>query len=224
MSDDEIEIEIDNKNVSDDENEIDIDDLDDNDELDDIDGENVKIPQYKDYEDDEEKDIEDEPLDDDYEEGNIENIIGNDEDNFDENDDGDDEYDDEDCDEDYLKKFDDNINKTIIEDYHPELKQHNYEEIETLCTIIKDDLGNIIDLFHKTLPILTKYEKARIIGERAKQINSGAKPFISVEPNVIDGYLIALKELEEKKIPFIIKRPLPNGGSEYWKLKDLEIL
>ena len=44
------------------------------------------------------------------------------------------------------------------------------------------------------------------------------------DDNVIDGYLIALKEFEEKKIPFIIKRPLPNGGCEYWKAADLEIL
>jgi hypothetical protein len=36
------------------------------------------------------------------------------------------------------------------------------------------------------------------------------------------GYLVAKLELEQKKIPFIIKRPLPNGGSEYWKLSDLE--
>ena len=32
------------------------------------------------------------------------------------------------------------------------------------------------------------------------------------------------KELEEKKIPFIIRRPLPNGGSEYWNVSDLELL
>jgi DNA-directed RNA polymerase subunit K/omega len=41
---------------------------------------------------------------------------------------------------------------------------------------------------------------------------------------VIDGYLIALKEMEEKKLPFIIRRPLSNGASEYWKLSDLEFL
>ena len=33
-----------------------------------------------------------------------------------------------------------------------------------------------------------------------------------------------IKEFEEKKIPFIIKRPLPNGGVEYLKFADLEIL
>ena len=31
-------------------------------------------------------------------------------------------------------------------------------------------------------------------------------------------------ELKEKVIPFIIRRPLANGASEYWTLQDLEIL
>ena len=77
---------------------------------------------------------------------------------------------------------------------------------------------------HTTLPFITKYEKARILGERAKQINAGAKPLVKIDKDIIDGYLIALKEFEEKHIPFIIKRPLPNGGCEYWKCKDLEII
>lgn len=133
------------------------------------------------------------------------------------------EYDDEE-DENYFKKFDEEIKKNMIARYHPELNQHNYEEIDALTTVIRNSNGTIIDPLHRTLPFLTKYEKARILGDRARQINSGAKPFVEIEPFVIDGYLIALKELEEKKIPFIIKRPLPNGGVEYWKLKDLEIL
>ena len=83
---------------------------------------------------------------------------------------------------------------------------------------------SIIDPFHKTIPILTKYERARILGQRAKQIDSGAKPFVHIDKTFNDGYLIATKELEEKKIPFIIRRPLPNGGSEYWKVQDLEII
>ena len=41
---------------------------------------------------------------------------------------------------------------------------------------------------------------------------------------MIDGYTIALQELKEGKIPFIIRRPLPNGASEYWKINDLERL
>lgn len=135
-----------------------------------------------------------------------------------------DESDSDSDDEDYLQKLDDSVRKNIIGDYHPEMMHHNDEEVETLCKIVRDADGVIIDPFHKTLPFVTKYEKARILGERAKQINSGAKPFVKVEKHVIDGYLIAMKEFEEKKIPFVIRRPLPNGGSEYWKLADLQIL
>ena len=42
--------------------------------------------------------------------------------------------------------------------------------------------------------------------------------------NIIEGAIIAEMELREKKLPFIIRRPLPNGSSEYWKIEDLEVL
>lgn len=140
--------------------------------------------------------------------------------NLDDEDDEDDE--DQDEDDNYLQKFDDNLSHSIIENYHPELHNHNYEEIEKLSTVFRNNHGVVADPLHRTLPFITKYEKARILGERAKQINSGGKVFVEVDEKVIDGYLIALKEYKEKKIPFIIKRPMPNGGCEYWKFKDLE--
>jgi DNA-directed RNA polymerase I, II, and III subunit RPABC2 len=135
----------------------------------------------------------------------------------------DDEEDDED-EEDYLKKFDESLHQNIIRDHHPELHIHNYEEIDALCTIVRNENGDIVDPFHRTLPIITRYERARVIGERAKQIDAGAQVFVEVEDNIIDAYLIALKEYEAKKIPFILQRPLPNGACEYWRLSDLEIL
>jgi DNA-directed RNA polymerase subunit K/omega len=136
----------------------------------------------------------------------------------------------EEADENYLMKFDKEIRKNYLLDYHPESLISNYDEIQALVNIKRDTRGIIIDEFHKTIPFLTKYEKTRVLGQRAKQINSGAKPYLDKSnlidhgKPIIDGYLIALKELELKKIPFIIRRPLPNGGSEYWKLDDLEII
>jgi len=134
-----------------------------------------------------------------------------------------DEEDDEDpTGEGYLQKFDKDINDNYIVNVHPESAVHNYDEIMAMTKITRDKSDIIIDDLHKTIPFLTKYERSRILGQRAKQINSGASVFVKVPEKVIDGYLIAELELQEKRIPFIIRRPLPNGGSEYWRVKDLE--
>lgn len=114
----------------------------------------------------------------------------------------------------------DHLNVNIL---HPELQSINYKELLLLCKIKKDKKGNIVDKNHKTLPILTKYEKTKILGQRAKQIEEGHLPFIKIN-NIIDHYTIAKMELEQNKIPFIIRRPLPDGSSEYWRVQDLIIL
>jgi len=131
---------------------------------------------------------------------------------------------DSDDDEDYVEKFTKETSKETIMNYYPEHVQHNIDEIDKMSVVVRDENGAIIDPLHKTVPFLTKYERARIIGERAKQLEYGSKPFITIEQNEIDSYLIAEKEYLQKAIPFIIKRPLPNGSCEYWKLKDLEIM
>ena len=124
--------------------------------------------------------------------------------------------------EQYLQKFDKSINDNYILNYHPESVLQNYDEILSMTKVVRNADDIIIDKLHRTIPYLTKYEKARILGQRAKQINSGAYPFVKVPENVIDGYIIAELELKQKRIPFIIRRPLPNGGSEYWRVQDLE--
>ena len=131
----------------------------------------------------------------------------------------------EDDDEEKLQKFDVNMTNNIITNSHPESILHNNDEVQKMTSVSRDDNGIIIDKLHKTIPIMTKFEKTKILGERCKQLQSGSEPFIDIdEDGYLDEYLIATRELEAKKIPFIIRRPLPNGGSEYWDIRDLEIL
>ena len=130
----------------------------------------------------------------------------------------------DDEDEENLQKFDKEVREEFLVNFHPESVNHNYDEIYTLSRVVRNKENIIIDDLHRTLPILSKYEKTRVLGQRAKQINTGSKPFVEIGEDVIDGYLIAQEELHQKKIPFIIRRPLPSGGSEYWYLSDLEIL
>jgi len=145
-------------------------------------------------------------------------------DDFSENDFEDEEDSDLEEDDNVLQKFNENLNTKFLEDIHMETKSINYDEMIALSRIVRDKTGKIIDSLHTTLPFLTKYEKARVIGARAEQLDRGGEAFIPLDESIINGRTIALMEFEAKKIPFILARPLPNGSVEYWHLSDLEIL
>jgi DNA-directed RNA polymerase subunit K/omega len=130
--------------------------------------------------------------------------------------------DDSDDDDNYMRKFNKELSRKYVEEMHPESVIHNYEEVIMLCNIVRNKDNIIIDDLHRTLPFLTKFERARVLGQRAKQIENGAKPFVQVPENIVDAYVIAEMELKQKRIPFIIRRPIPGGKCEYWHLKDLE--
>ena len=80
------------------------------------------------------------------------------------------------------------------------------------------------DPYHTTYPFLTEYEITKLLSLRAREIDNGAHPYTKVPEGVTSSYEIAQRELEEKKLPYILKRPLPNGDYEYWSLLDLMIL
>ena len=135
-----------------------------------------------------------------------------------------DDEEEDDYDDNYLQKFDNDIIKNYVNEFHPECLNHNYDEIAKMSVVVRNSDNIIIDPLHRTIPYLTKYEKARILGQRAKQIETGAKPLVKIPENIVDSYIIAELELREKKIPFIIRRPIPGGGCEYWNLRDLEVI
>lgn len=85
----------------------------------------------------------------------------------------------------------------------------------------KNILENIEKRPKKTIPLLTKFEKARIIGVRLQQLAYGAKPRVNVDGLKSINEIVE-KELIERKIPFIVRRTLPNGQSEDWKLEEFE--
>ena len=134
------------------------------------------------------------------------------------------ESDEDDTENNYLKKIDYEMKQNILETYHGETVKKNFDEIYHLCATKRDKNNIIIDDNHKTIPILTKYERCRAMGLRVKQLNSGASPLIETKEPILDNYVIAKMELDKKILPFIIQRPIVNGYSEYWFIKDLELL
>ena len=93
-----------------------------------------------------------------------------------------------------------------------------------LINVNTENLYELINNPNKiSQPILTKYEKTKIIGISAQQIESGRKPHIDIPKSITTPIEIALYELKKKQTPFIIKRKLPNNQFEYWSLDQLEI-
>lgn len=82
---------------------------------------------------------------------------------------------------------------------------------------------SLLDAVHTTYPFLTNYERTKCISFRASQLSNGAKPYMLVPEGVSDSAEIATMELEAKRLPYILKRPLPDGTFEVWRLTDLVV-
>jgi len=61
----------------------------------------------------------------------------------------------------------------------------------------------------------------RILGLRSAQIAAGSAPCVD-RAGITDPFELARMELKARKVPFIIKRPLPGKESEYWRVSELE--
>jgi DNA-directed RNA polymerase I, II, and III subunit RPABC2 len=143
------------------------------------------------------------------------------------------EYDEGEWDEEYDEEL--LAEEEVVPDSKPELRrlyqQHpecNLDYIEQVIPKIPLQVippgGEKGDINHRTYPFLTNFERTKIIGLRANQISRGSVPFVSVPKHITDVRDIARLELEQKRLPYIIKRPLPDGTFEYWRLSDLMIL
>ncbi|PVU89398.1 hypothetical protein BB559_005120 [Furculomyces boomerangus] len=107
-----------------------------------------------------------------------------------------------------------------------ENEEYDYEtnQVEETSEILMADPMNEEEIEGNkervTTPYMTKYERARILGTRALQISLSAPVMVELDGES-DPLEIAGKELREKKIPLIIRRYLPNGTFEDWRVQDL---
>jgi len=126
-----------------------------------------------------------------------------------------DEYDNEITNDNEFSEDEDILDLNVDED--DKLNEENDFKLITY----KNVLENIEKKVKKSLPFLTKFERARIEGVRLQEIAYGAKPRVDTT-GLTSIHEIVKKELLLRKIPFIIKRTLPNGTFEYWKLEEFE--
>jgi DNA-directed RNA polymerase subunit K/omega len=147
--------------------------------------------------------------------------------------------------EDYDDQYDEDIDMAedgaLVEDAQKKdlgnelMRFHPEARIDTIESVTMDlQLTNVPPSFlnadgqadpkHRSVPFLTQFEKTKILGFRTNQLSQGARAFIAVPAHVTDLREIAKMELDARRLPFIIKRPMPDGTFEKWRLSDLLIL
>ena len=116
-----------------------------------------------------------------------------------------------------------------------DLTEKEITEIDKKCEIIRNRQIITKDLPHEAVevtdnnnqivigpPMLTRFEKARIMGARALQLSLGAPVFIEIPKNATTSLEIAMEELKQRVIPIVIKRTLPNGAYQNISIEQFE--
>ena len=114
--------------------------------------------------------------------------------------------------------------RKIRESSDVELTEKELAQLDKECEIIKNRDIITQDMEHKPVeivsddgkvitgpPTLTRFEKARIMGARALQLSLGAPVFIEIPKNATTSLEIAMEELNQRVIPIVIRRTLPNS-------------
>uniref|UniRef100_A0A6C0J5H0 DNA-directed RNA polymerase n=1 Tax=viral metagenome TaxID=1070528 RepID=A0A6C0J5H0_9ZZZZ len=102
-------------------------------------------------------------------------------------------------------------------DLHPEVKP-----------IFRNEVNDALKQPRITMPFFTKYEFVVLMSARAQQIAEGSKPLVSLDglrtsdPRFLDR--VVRREIEQRKLPYLIRRQLPSGLSEYWSAQELELI
>jgi len=112
----------------------------------------------------------------------------------------------------------------FLNTHHPECRVDYREDVLQKLALESYPPDSGSDKKHRSVPYLTLFEKTKIIGFRANQIAQGARALIHVPAHVTDVIEIAKLELEQKRLPYILKRPMPDGTFEYIRLLDLLII
>ena len=98
-----------------------------------------------------------------------------------------------------------------------------------MSVVIVDDYQKVKGAKTETyvsLPWMTKYEFDQVIGLRTMHLSKGAPPMIDLPADFhikrnMELREVAITELQQKRLPYIIKRTLPNGKIEYWPVSAL---
>jgi DNA-directed RNA polymerase I, II, and III subunit RPABC2 len=93
--------------------------------------------------------------------------------------------------------------------------------------VFRKEVADAVKQPRRTREFYTKYEFTTLMSTRAQQLADGAKPLVSLDglktSDPMFVWNVARREIEERKLPFMIRRQMPNGTAEYWSAQELEV-
>ncbi|KAI3981431.1 hypothetical protein MKX01_028081 [Papaver californicum] len=118
--------------------------------------------------------------------------------------------------------YEDEPVEDVMEGEEEEVENNNEDEAADHVVIEGEEKEEAepVKKDRNTSKFMTKYERARILGTRALQISMNAPVMVELEGET-DPLEIAMKELRARKIPFTIRRYLPDGSYEDWGVDEL---
>jgi DNA-directed RNA polymerase I, II, and III subunit RPABC2 len=102
-------------------------------------------------------------------------------------------------------------------DQHPEVRP-----------IFRAEVAEKIKSQRTTREYFTKYEYTVLVATRAQQLADGAKPLVDLvglktaDPMFV--WQVATREIVQRKLPFLVRRQMPDGTSEYWSAQEMEVM
>jgi DNA-directed RNA polymerase I, II, and III subunit RPABC2 len=100
---------------------------------------------------------------------------------------------------------------------HPEVKP-----------VFRKDVVESMKTPRITREYYTKYEYVNLLGTRAQQLAEGARPLVDItglktsDPMFV--WNVAKREIEQRKLPNIVARRMPDDSAEYWRVDELETM
>ncbi len=96
--------------------------------------------------------------------------------------------------------------------YNPAVITH--EPINTIYIMPKNE--------RRTSEIISEYEYARVVGERAQQLQNGAQPLVKID-DLMTEIEIAKLEIKLRMCPLRIRRMYNKKLGEEWSVNEMEI-
>lgn len=95
------------------------------------------------------------------------------------------------------------------------------DDDEFQTTLVKENLKRVPDNERISMNRLTKYERVSLISTRATQLDGGIPSVLADTSAYSNNLQVAEEELKQKIIPLKVKRTMPDGRYELWKISEL---